>query len=114
MSDINIRKANETDAATIARFNRAHAKEIDGITLPEDTAFRGAVEGLKQNNYCQYYLAETGDQVVGLVMITYEWSDWRARLIWWMQSVYVLPDFRGRGVFSTLYKNIATLALYYS
>jgi ribosomal protein S18 acetylase RimI-like enzyme len=43
-------------------------------------------------------------------MITYEWSDWRAGLIWWIQSVYVLPDFRGRGVFSTLYKHIEALA----
>jgi len=110
MVAITIRKAHDEDAALIASFNRAHAKEIDGITLGQDTALRGAVEGLRQPNYCQYYLAELDSRVVGLVMITYEWSDWRAGLTWWMQSVYVLPDFRRRGVFSALYKHIETLA----
>ena len=110
MTAISIRKAHDEDAPLIASFNRAHAKEINRITIPEETALKGAVEGLKQNKYCQYYLAELDSRVVGLVMITYEWSDWRAGLIWWMQSVYVLPGFRGRGVFSALYKHIEALA----
>jgi ribosomal protein S18 acetylase RimI-like enzyme len=47
---------------------------------------------------------------VGQLMLTYEWSDWRAKMFWWVQSVYVHPEFRGRGVFSRLYQHVESLA----
>ena len=50
-----------------------------------------------------YIVAESGGAMVGQLMITYEWSDWRNGTFWWIQSVYVRPEDRGRGVFRLLY-----------
>jgi ribosomal protein S18 acetylase RimI-like enzyme len=44
------------------------------------------------------------------MMITYEWSDWRNGLFWWIQSVYVEPRFRSQGVFKALYRHVEHLA----
>jgi ribosomal protein S18 acetylase RimI-like enzyme len=55
-------------------------------------------------------LACEGDNLIGQLMITYEWSDWRNGWFWWIQSVYVLPGRRGRGVFKALYKEVCFIA----
>ncbi|MEZ5392586.1 MAG: GNAT family N-acetyltransferase [Bryobacterales bacterium] len=52
-----------------------------------------------------YLVAEEEGAVVGQLLITYEWSDWRNGVFWWVQSVYVRPESRGRGVYSTLYED---------
>ena len=57
-----------------------------------------------------YYLAETKNTIIGQVMITYEWSDWRNGNIWWLQSVYVKPEFRQLGVFRALFNHLLELA----
>jgi GNAT superfamily N-acetyltransferase len=57
-----------------------------------------------------YYVAEVNGQVVGQVMITYEWSDWRNANIWWLQSVYVHPAFRRQGIFRALFAHVERLA----
>src|SRR5262249_20703069 len=57
-----------------------------------------------------YYIAEVGSEVAGQVMITYEWSDWRNGNIWWLQSVYVKKEFRGRGIFTALFNHLLHLA----
>jgi ribosomal protein S18 acetylase RimI-like enzyme len=53
-----------------------------------------------------YLIAESDGQPVGCLMVTYEWSDWRNKVFWWIQSVYVLPDFRGRGLYKALYADV--------
>ena len=57
-----------------------------------------------------YVVAESGADVVGCLLVTYEWSDWRNGNLWWIQSVYVRPDWRRKGVFSTLYHHVESLA----
>src|SRR5690606_20639735 len=59
---------------------------------------------------CRYWLAELDEEVVGQTMVTYEWSDWRDGVIWWLQSVYVTPAARGRGIFRALYRHVEDLA----
>ena len=59
---------------------------------------------------CHYFVAELDGKIVGQTMITSEWSDWRNGVMWWMQSVYVHPDYRKRGVFQSIFKYIETLA----
>lgn len=57
-----------------------------------------------------YFVAEEGGRIVGQLMITYEWSDWRNGNIWWLQSVYVHREFRRRGIFRKLFEYLETLA----
>jgi ribosomal protein S18 acetylase RimI-like enzyme len=57
-----------------------------------------------------YYVGEIHGTVVGSLLITYEWSDWRNGVVWWIQSVYVLPDFRKQGVYTGLYSHIQAIA----
>ena len=57
-----------------------------------------------------YFLAELDGQVVGQLLITCEWSDWRNGYFWWIQSVYVAKEFRGRGIFGALFKHVRKLA----
>jgi GNAT superfamily N-acetyltransferase len=57
-----------------------------------------------------YWIAEQAGKIIGRIMVTYEWSDWRNDAIWWIQSVYVDSNHRRQGVFSTLYRHVESLA----
>ncbi|HUG99327.1 MAG TPA: GNAT family N-acetyltransferase [Gammaproteobacteria bacterium] len=104
--DILIRNAEPTDWAAIAEFNRALAAETEDKELDWDTVAGGVRKVLGDPGKGRYFIAESGGRIVGMTMITYEWSDWRDGWIWWIQSVYVHPDFRGAGVFARLYRHI--------
>ncbi len=108
--DISIRSAEPTDWATIAEFNCQLAEETEDKKLDWDVISSGVRKVLGDVHRGRYFLAESEGRIVGTTMITYEWSDWRDGWIWWIQSVYVHPDFRGRGVFSGLYRHIEALA----
>lgn len=108
--DILVRNAEATDWATIAEFNRALAAESEARQLDWETLCGGVRAVLADQNKGRYFIAERGGRIVGITMITYEWSDWRDGWIWWIQSVYVHPDSRGQGVFTRLYRHIEALA----
>lgn len=108
--DILVRNAEATDWAAIAEFNRALAAETEDKALDWDTVCSGVRRLLADPAKGRYFIAEVAGRIVGTTMITYEWSDWRDGWIWWIQSVYVHPEFRGRGVFSALYRRVAALA----
>jgi len=105
-----IRPAAADDAETIASFNEAMATETEGKTLDPKT-IRAGVRGLFARPDLGFYLvAEDGSRIVGQLMITYEWSDWRSGLVWWIQSVYVRPECRGRGVYRALHAHVRAMA----
>jgi GNAT superfamily N-acetyltransferase len=108
--DVLIRNAEPTDWATIAEFNRALAAETEDKQLDWEVLSNGVRRLLADVGKGRYFMAEDAGRIVGTTMITYEWSDWRDGWIWWIQSVYVHPDYRGRGVFSRLYRHIEALA----
>jgi ribosomal protein S18 acetylase RimI-like enzyme len=108
--DLLIRNAEPTDWATIAEFNGRLASETEDKSLEWELISRGVQRLLADPAKGRYFIAESGGRIVGMTMITYEWSDWRDGWIWWIQSVYVHPDFRGQGVFSRLFRHIETLA----
>lgn len=33
------------------------------------------------------------------LLVTFEWSDWRNAQYWWIQSLYVVPEHRRKGIF---------------
>ena len=107
--NLNIRKAIKSDVSTLAKNNQALANETENINLKLDTIISGVSNALDRED-CHYFIAESNEIVVGQTLITNEWSDWRNGLIWWMQSVYVLPNFRRQGVFRALFKHIESLA----
>jgi GNAT superfamily N-acetyltransferase len=105
-----VRLAVPADRPSIARFNQAMALETERKHLPDDVIQAG-VAGLFLRPELGFYLfAEVDGQPAGGLMITHEWSDWRNKVFWWIQSVYVLPEFRGQGLYRRLYQEIKRLA----
>ena len=108
-SKINIREANKGDLAILVKNNQALAEETEALLLDKDVLREGIEQALKREE-CHYFVAVIGEKVIGQTMITYEWSDWRNGIIWWIQSVYVLSTHRKQGIFSVLFKHIENLA----
>ena len=109
-TQMKIRKARTADAAIIADFNRCIAWETEALKLDPTRVRRGVTGLLKDSSKGIYFVAEHDGAITGQLLITYEWSDWRNGNFWWIQSVYVAPEFRGRGVFKALFKHIHKLA----
>jgi len=105
-----IRTATHADLSFIAAANAALATETEGKSLDQTLLQPGVQAVLDDPSLGRYYVAEIGDQAVGQLMTTFEWSDWRNGLFIWIQSVYVLPAFRGDGVFRALFGHLETLA----
>ena len=101
---IQIRRAAPEDAATVAEFNIQLALETENLSLNRVRLRDGVDQVLSDPARGVYWLAEVNRQVVGQLMITREWSDWRNGWFWWIQSVYVRKEWRGRGVFHALYQ----------
>lgn len=106
-----IRPATTSDISDLVHFNQAMALETEGKHLDPSTLHAG-VSGLMENPHYGFYLvAESRDNTIaGGLMITYEWSDWRNACFWWIQSVYVLPNFRQQGIYRSLYEHVRALA----
>ena len=103
---MNIRNATLLDAATIADFQVAMALETEDLSLDPAVVEKGVAALFGDPSKGRYFVAEEENVVVASLMITYEWSDWRNGLVWWIQSVYVKPEFRKKGVFSQMYHHI--------
>jgi len=107
-----IRKARETDAETIVDFNISMALETENKILPETSIRPGVGHIFLNPEYGFYLVAENqAGEIIGSLMITTEWSDWRNGLFWWIQSVYVLPGFRRQGVYRALYTHVKQMAV---
>ena len=102
-NEIQVRIAEIKDIETIAELNTAMAWETEQKQLNPSTIRRGIRTVLEDSDYGFYLVAEDDSQVVGCLMITYEWSDWRSGRFWWIQSLYVRPAFRRRGIFKRLH-----------
>lgn len=106
-----IRTALADDVAVIADYNIKLALESEGLTLDPATVTEGVATLIRDLSKGIYFVAEgAGGAVVGQLLITYEWSDWRNANIWWIQSVYVAPEFRGSGAFQALFRHVEKLA----
>ncbi|MEW6060399.1 MAG: GNAT family N-acetyltransferase [Bacteroidota bacterium] len=110
MTTFTIRKAIRNDAETIAHFNVALAKETEHFDLDVNRTLLGVNGMFDDPSRGFYLLAESENGIVGQLMVTYEWSDWRNGVFWWIQSVYVKPDVRGQKVFKALFEYVMSLA----
>ena len=116
MSDLNqgnatlVRAAAESDLAFIVACNRAMAAETEDAGLEEAILQRGISYLLEHPAEGFYLVAERQGEPAGTLMVTFEWSDWRAGRFWWIQSVYVTPAYRRKGVYSALHEAVRTKA----
>lgn len=102
-----IRQAGARDAAVIASFNAAMARETEHLEL-DPARLQAGVEAVLADSSKGFYLVAENEQgqVLGQLMITFEWSDWRNGVFWWIQSVYVAPWSRGQGIYKALYAQV--------
>ena len=82
------------------------AYETEGLTLDPTVTLAGVRAVLADPGRGRYFVAELDDRVVGQLMVTPEWSDWRAVWFWWIQSVWVAPEYRGRKVYRALHDHL--------
>ena len=105
-----IRDSRPEDWPTVVEFNRLLALESEHEVLNLKRLTPGVKRVLADPGLGRYFMAEEDGRIIGQTMITYEWSDWRNGMFWWLQSVYVEKAYRGRGVFASLYQHIENLA----
>lgn len=103
-----IRDAVPEDLEILVEFNRRLAEETEGKRLDLDVLTRGVARALADRDRLRYWVVERqGDsRVVAQTAVSREWSDWRDGWLWWLQSVYVAAELRGRGLFRRLYGHI--------
>lgn len=106
----NIRRGTPADHDAVVDFNRALARETEGRDLDPARLSPGVAAALSDPGKGLYWVADASGGVVGQLMVTLEWSDWRNGWFWWLQSVYVAPAWRGRGVFRSLAAAVETEA----
>ena len=110
MMDIVVREAVPDDGPVIADFNSRMAVETEGCALDPDLIGPGVATLLDDSTKGKYWLAEHDGAAIGQIMVTYEWSDWRNGMLWWIQSVYISQEKRRQGVFFKLYRHVESLA----
>ena len=98
------------DIATLAENNISMAMETEDKILDKNTISKGVSSIINDRTKGIYWVMEIGGNLVGQLMITYEWSDWRNGTMWWIQSVYVPKMYRRQGIYSSLYENLVNLA----
>jgi GNAT superfamily N-acetyltransferase len=108
---ISIRKAKINDAETIISFQLAMAMETEDLALNKEVLSAGVKTVFEKPLKGLYFVAEAGGSVVASLLITYEWSDWRNADVWWFQSVYVIPEYRRKGIFRLMYEYVKEEAL---
>ena len=97
-------------AEAIARFQVEMAMESEGLALDCECVRRGVQAVFADEAKGRYVVAQSDGQIVGCLMITREWSDWRAAWYWWIQSVYVSPLYHGRGIYRAMYGYVLSQA----
>jgi GNAT superfamily N-acetyltransferase len=106
-----VRTATINDVDSIVDFQLKMAAETEGIKLHEPTVLIGVTAVITDNTKGQYYVTEINNKIVASLLTTYEWSDWRNGTIIWIQSVYVLNEYRRKGVYRNMYSYIKQLVL---
>src|SRR5215204_2458863 len=100
------RTAESFDIPSLVDFNQKMALETEGKRLDTATLTAGVRAVFSDANKGFYVVAEDAGSIVGGLLVTFEWSDWRNKWFWWIQSVYIVPEARGRGIYRLLYDDV--------
>lgn len=109
-SSVVVREARASDHAVLCAYNQAMAEETEGRRLDGERLSAGVRAVLEDAAKGRYLVAERDGRVVGQLMLTWEWSDWRNGVFWWIQSVYVEPGARRGGIYRALHERVVELA----
>ena len=109
MPSVSIRKATEKDIDVIVAFQQQLALETENFILDVTTVKKGMQAMLDDPSKGTYFVAAVDGEIAGCHSITYEWSDWRNGMVWWLQSVYVVEKHRKNGVFGAMFNNLKNL-----
>ncbi|SRR6266545_4768637 len=107
---VSYRDASRHDAPAIVDFQLAMARETEDVSLDRVICGRGVQAVFGEPSHGRYFVAEEGGRVVASLLITYEWSDWRNGVVWWIQSVYVRSELRGQRIYAGLYEHVKSIA----
>ncbi len=106
---ISIREAKQKDLSILVDFQQRLADESEGVKLDGKILSAGLQAMFDDPAKGIYYVVEEGTEIIGCHLITYEWSDWRNGLVWWLQSVYVVESHRQKGIFKLMYDNVVRM-----
>ena len=109
-AELEITVGDVSNVEDIARFQVDMAMESEGLALDYERVRRGVQAVMDDEAKGRYIIAWLDGKVVACLMITREWSDWNSCWYWWIQSVYVLPEYRGRGIYKAMYNKVLDLA----
>ena len=106
-----VRRAHAQDLDSLVSFTVAEAREAEGAELDPSVVRRGVEAGLSDRAIAMYWVVESDQgEIVARTSALREWSDWHARYYWWIQSMYVVPDHRGRGIVEMLIGTVSAEA----
>lgn len=106
-----IEEARIGDFNTLVEFQLKMALETEELELDREILSKGVKSVYEDPSKARYFVARNEDRVLGMLMITLEWSDWRNGWVWWIQSVYVEQEFRKDGIFRSLYFHVKNLVI---
>ncbi|MCL1122921.1 GNAT family N-acetyltransferase [Shewanella surugensis] len=107
---MHIRKGEKSDLQQLVAFNLAMAKETEGRELDIELLTQGVNRLLDSPEKGFYLVADIDGVMAGSLMVTFEWSDWQAKDYSWIQSVYIHPDHRRKGIYKKLYQAVKDTA----
>ena len=108
--DLTITQGKASDIDAIVRFQADMAMESEGTVLDKDTLTNGVTAAINDEQRGIYLVARANDTPIGSLMLTREWSDWNNQWYWWIQSVYVMPEYRKKGVYKAMYATLKDMA----
>ena len=99
-----IRKGRLSDIETIVDFQQKMAKETERLILKKQTVTKGVRAVFRDKRKGTYYIVEDEGEAAGMLMTIPEWSDWRNSTVLWIHSLYIRPQYRGKGAFKKMYQ----------
>ena len=108
--DLTITRGKVSDIDAIVRFQADMAMESEGTILDMDRLTLGVTSAINDEQKGTYLVARANDTPIGSLMVTREWSDWNNMWYWWIQSVYVMPEYRKKGVYKAMYSTLKDMA----
>ncbi|HEP8424917.1 TPA: GNAT family N-acetyltransferase [Pseudomonas aeruginosa] len=105
-----VRPAAVSDLEKLVQFTIAEAVDAEGSEIGSSVR-EGVLTALKDNSYATYWVLESDGEVIGNVSIVKEWSDWNAGFYWWIQSMFIQPAYRGKGLIKLLLETVQREAM---